>query len=81
MSVLTHVAEDGRILYAVALENHRTGFAGFVYLHARHVGDVFREIQDGALKLAPDTRVAWIAPAVGVLAELDANDNVKELRV
>lgn len=81
MSVLTHVADDGKILYAVALENLRTRFAGFVYLHAHHIGEVFREIQDGALKLEKDTRVAWIAPAVGVLATLDERDNVKELRV
>ena len=81
MSVLTHVADDGKILYAVALENYRTRFSGFVYMHAANCGEVFRAIADGALKLEKDTRVAWIAPAVGVLATLDDKDNVKELRV
>ena len=76
--VLTHVAENGEILYAIALENYRTGFSGFLYMHAHDCGEVFRNLVDGK-QLRPDTRVAWIAPAVGVLAELDAKDNVKEL--
>lgn len=81
MSVLTHVAEDGAILYAIAIENYETGFAGFVYCHARNAGEVFRNLQDGKLLKLPNTRVAWIAPAVGVLATLDEKDNVKELTI
>jgi len=81
MSVHAHIDADGKPLYAIALENHRTKFAGFVYMHAQDCGEVFRRIQMGELGLERDTRVAWVAPAIGVLAELDASDNVKELRV
>jgi hypothetical protein len=81
MSVLTNIAPDGKVLYAIALENYKTGFSGFIYYHAHNIGEVFRHILDGGLNLRKDTRVAWIAPAVGVLAELDEKDNVKELTV
>ena len=81
MSVHTHIAEDGRVLYAIALENYQTGFAGFVYMHAADCGEVFRRIQMGELALKVGTRVAWVAPSIGVLAELDEKDNVKELHV
>lgn len=80
MSVLADVRPDGQILYAIALENYRTKFAGFLYMHARDAGEVFRTLADSK-QLRPDTRVAWIAPAVGVLATLDDRDNVKELRI
>lgn len=80
MSVLTDVRPDGKILYAIALENFRTGMTGFMYMHASSCAEVVRNLIDGK-QLRPDTRVAWIAPAVGVLAELDERDNVKELIV
>ena len=77
--VLTHVGKDGSILYAVALENFRSQRTGFLFMHAHHAGEVFRNLQDGKLLKDPHTRVAWIAPAIGVLATLDDHDNVKEL--
>jgi hypothetical protein len=80
MSVLTDVRPDGSILFAIALENYHTGQTGFLYMHAKSCAEVVRNLIDGKL-LQKDTRVAWIAPAVGVLAELDEQDNVKELIV
>jgi hypothetical protein len=77
--VLTDV-RDGKILYAVALENHRTKFAGMVYLHAKDYADAVNQVLESK-DLQRDTRIVAIAPAVGAHAVLDEKDNLKELIV
>lgn len=79
-TVLTDVRQDGAVLYAIATECYHTRTAEMIYVHAHNAGEVFRYLQDSKI-LPPHTRVAWIAPAVGVLAELDEKDNVTELVV
>jgi len=75
-SVLTDVRPDGKILYCVALENYTTKACGFEYLHAFNRAEVVNLLlQSNSFR--KDTRIAWIAPAIGAHVELDEKDNVK----
>ncbi len=79
--VLTDVAEDGKVLYAVALENHVTKRAGFEYCHARSQAEVVNQLLQSK-SLRPDTRIVAIAPAVGVRYTVDEKrDEVKDVIV
>ena len=57
--------DEGKILYAIAVENHRTKFAGVIYMHAKNRADVVNQLLE-TKQLKRDSRVVGIAPAVGV---------------
>jgi hypothetical protein len=56
---------EGKILYAIAIENHRTKFAGMLYVHAKDRNEVVNTLLE-TKQLKRDSRVVAIAPAVGV---------------
>jgi hypothetical protein len=68
--------QDGRVLFAIAYENHRLRTAGHVYIHAMNAGEAMRKVL-ASNAFQKDTRIVAIAPAIGVLAELDERDNLK----
>lgn len=80
MSILTDVKPDGQILYCIALENFATGACGFHYMHGHSRGDIVNQILKSKM-LKSGTRVAWIAPAVGVRYDEPAKGEVKEVYV
>jgi len=57
--------DEGKILYAIAIENHRTKFAGMLYMHAKNRAEVVNQLLE-TKQLKRDSRVVGIAPAVGV---------------
>lgn len=80
MSILTDVKEDGRILYAIALEHMPTGHCAIEYQHAKSREEVVNKLlQSKSLKKG--TRVAWIAPAIGVKYDEPTRGDVKEVFV
>jgi len=80
VSVLTDVKPDGRILYAIALEHMPTGRCALEYMHAKSRAEVVNKLlQSKSLKKG--TRVAWIAPAIGVKYDEPAKGDVQEVFV
>ncbi len=80
MSILTDVKPDGRILYTVALEHMPTGQCALEYMHAKSREEVVNKLlQSKSLKKG--TRVAWIAPAIGVKYDEPVRGEVKEVFV
>jgi hypothetical protein len=79
MSILTDVRPDGKVLYCIALENMKTGRCALEYRHAKSRADVVNQLLK--MKLVPGTRVAWIAPAIGVKYDEPAKGEVKEVFV
>ena len=80
MSILTDVKADGRVLYCIALENFATGRCGFQYMHGTSRADIVNQLLK-AKSIPKGTRVAWIAPAVGVKYDEPAKGEVKEVFV
>lgn len=80
MSILTDVTKDGKILWCVALENFTTGACGFEYMHAKSRDEVVNKLLTSK-SLKKTTRVAWIAPAIGVKYDEPSRGDVKEVFV
>ena len=78
MSGILHKNSDGKILYAIAIENHRTKVAGFTFVHAKSKLDATNQIL-ASKQLAKGSRVIAVAPAVGVRYTTDARGNVKDV--
>ncbi len=52
-----------RVLYGIAFENHRTGKAGFIYMHANDRNDAINQILTS--RTLRGSRIVAVAPAIG----------------
>jgi len=80
VSILTDVKPDGRILWCIALENFTTGAVGFEYMHGHSRAEIVNKLITSK-SLRKETRVAWIAPAIGVKYDDPVKGDVKEVFV
>ncbi len=71
---------EGKILYAIAVENHRTKFADVIYMHAKDRTEVVNTLL-ASKQLQKDTRVVGIAPAVGVWITETTDGKREEVRL
>ncbi len=79
-SILTDVKPDGRIMWCIALENFETSACGFEYMHGKTREEIVNKLLVSK-SLKKGTRVAWIAPAIGVKYDEPTRGDVKEVFV
>jgi predicted metal-dependent phosphotriesterase family hydrolase len=72
--------EERKTLYSVAFENWRTGYTGFVHLHAKNYADAVNQVLTSK-SFGPKVRIVGIAPAVGVFVTESSDGKKQEVSV